>query len=170
MANGTHAATVAEANALAEQAYCWQAHLAGKDVRTIAREASAHFGKSLSYSTVWRRIDAERVALRAEIRQSAEEARDVALARLDRLQLATEALLAACVRDDPHTGLPVYNHAAASAHTATLLRIEQQRAKLQGLEVVQVEVSGTVQHVDAADVELARLLDHVPAARVGSDA
>lgn len=167
MANGTHAATVAEGNALAEQAYCWQAHLAGYDVRTIAKQASAHFGKSISYSTVWRRIEAERVALRQEIRRAAEDSRDVELARLD--GLTTEAMAQAerarrRIDQSAQAGvlLDVNAEAVLEKAIARIQNLSLQRSKLLGLEVIQVEVSGTIEHVDAEAVELARLLSHVP--------
>jgi hypothetical protein len=128
--NKSNAAKVAT-----EQAFIFEAKLAGHSVRAISTLASQHFGYYISKSTVQNRIDAE---VNQTVQPLADDLRKVEVARLDKYLAALEPDIA--------TGDPKAINAA--------LRVSERRCKLLGIDApVQVEVTHSVQSSVDAELE-----------------
>jgi hypothetical protein len=149
-----------------EQRFCWNAHQAHNTYEQVAVMATAHFGRPFSRSAVHRRIEAERNALRAEIRKHAEDELADMIAELDGLSQAAvrqAARMQQIAEDAAASGMfGMHEKAEAVLNNALgrLVQIQERRAKLLGLDAaVRVEHSGTVEVVDGEAAELARILD-----------
>lgn len=101
--------------------------------------------------------------------------RDGQVAQLDRTIERCEVLILACVREvvDEDTGVVTQDidHASIARHETNRMAAIDRKAKLLGTYAVEkVEVSGTVTHVDARDLELAAMLGVADEVPVGEDA
>lgn len=151
-------AAVDEARAQVEEREAWSRRVdMSQSIERISRDMG------LSRSTVVRRIAAARARVQAETSAKVEEWRTEQVTQLDRTIERCEVLILACVREvaDEDTGIvtQVIDHASIARHEMTRLQAIDRKAKLLGTYAVEkVEVSGTVTHVDAKDLELAAML------------
>lgn len=159
---------------LVEQELCWSLHLARHNVREVARRASAELGYSISPATAWRRIEAERIEMRKELRRHAEDERDVELAALDLRDtelLAQGARARARIQQQAEDG--EYDDRAEAVLSKALDglgRNAERRAKLLGLDAPVVHTVDVTHH-DAVQDELGKMLadaGYTPTASDGS--
>lgn len=153
------AAHIEESKAQLQEAEAWRLRVeSALSVERIAVELG------VSRATAVRRLASARARVVAESSAYVIEHREEQLAQLDRTIERTEVLIKACVRqvEDQDTGevTTVIDHPSIARHEANRLGALDRRAKLLGLNAVEkVEVSATVTHVEARDLELAALIE-----------
>lgn len=149
---------IEDAGASAEEAEVWRRRVdLAQSVATIARELD------MSVSTVNRRFRSARERVMETSESTAREWLAMQVAQTERTMERCERMILACVTEkvDPDTGVAevVVDHAAIARYETIRLAAINTLAKLLGTQAAtQVEVSGTVQHVDAKDLELAAML------------
>lgn len=147
-----------EARAAVEEREVWHRRIErGQTVMRIAEEMG------LSRSTVVRRAAAARARVQAETSASVEGWRTEQVAQVDRTIERMEVMILACVTEvaDEDTGVVtrVIDHSAIARYETIRLAAIDKKAKLLGTYAVEkVEVTGTVTHVEAKDLELAAML------------
>lgn len=154
-----------DARAQVEEREVWHRRVnLAQTVDTVVREMG------VSRSTVMRRYAAARARVREETSGLVEEWRVENVAEVNRTIERMECLILACVTEvvDDDTGVvtQIIDHGAIARYETIRLSAIDRKAKLLGTYAVErVEVSGTVTHVDARDLELAAMLgvaDEVP--------
>ena len=137
-----------------EQVWCYQQRLRGLSLRAIAEasETECPAGRPMSLKTVHRRIESE-IAIRVQPR--AAELRQMELDRLDDQEILVKAVQdrvhvktngGEIVRD-PETGEALIDDAPVLAANDRLLRIQERRAKLLGIEApTQIVTDATVRY------------------------
>lgn len=129
--------------------------------QSIARIAA---DMGISQSTVSRRHRSGLDRYRATTAETTvADWRDGQVAQLDRSIERAEVMIKACVEEvvDEDTGIVrhIIDHAAIARYETIRLQAIDRKAKLLGTYAVEkVEVTGTVTHVDARDLELAAML------------
>lgn len=136
-----------------ETEWAYEQRLKGHTYRAIADMTAAGLGYPLSKDTVQRRIEAH-LAERPTTKQ--DELRAVELDKLDALETAIHKIIARhhyvirgtppeCVRDPEDPGQYLDDDGAALAAFDRLLKVQERRAKLKGLDSpVEVAVDATI--------------------------
>lgn len=159
MGNGrrTHQ-MIEDAGAAAEEAEVWRRRVdLAQPVSTIARELG------MSVSTVNRRFRSARERAMESSESTAMEWLTMQVAQTERTIERCEVMIQACVTEKVDEDLGIVtreiDHAAIARYETIRLAAINTLAKLLGTQAAtQVEVSGTVTHVDAKDLELAAML------------
>lgn len=154
------------AERIEEATYIFNAKLAGYSLADCARMASAHFERTISYTTACDRFNKE-LRRRAEelLPPIVEEARKIEVARLDAQVLRITKLASPYVFDgkgeirlDPDSRQPVANDPATMLRAEQMLvRVAARRAMLTGLDAP-MRIDATVTTIDETDRELRELL------------
>lgn len=154
-----------------EQRACYEMRLRGMSIRAIAAATG------LSVTTAWRRIDCEITETLDPLRA---KVRELEIERLDRMQLIVLAVLdrehvvisdgrVVYRTDDDGKRAPVLDSGPALAAIDRLLKIQERRARLLGLDAA-VKVDATVTETTQQDLELIDMVNAAKAKAAAAEA
>jgi hypothetical protein len=145
----------------AEAEWCLQQRLAARSYPQIAAVSQAEFGRHIPQTTAYKRVQ---WALKKWIGETAEEVRQVELAKLDELELDfrrvknTEHVKVAggtIVRDE--NGVPLIDDSPVLAAGDRLLKIQERRARLLGIDAPERVAATTTVRYEVVGVDIGAL-------------
>lgn len=145
-----------------EQVWCHEQRLRGMSLRAISEASEAALGKRLSIETVHRRVEKE---LTQRPQASAAPLRQMELDKLDEQEVLVRGVQSRVhfktnggeIVRDPESGEALVDDAPVLAANDRLLRIQERRAKLLGLEAPQQVVTDATVRYEVVDIDTGKL-------------